>query len=240
MKKKPPSGGFFFPSVLSVSFPSSVSARGIIDSFADLQPNHSVMTEPISASPATTFDWRWKPFSALDAREVYDLLGARSEVFVVEQNCLYADVDGLDLDAWHLLVYANDATDATNSAHNELAAYLRVLLPNAQACTEGDVRIGRVLTTARYRGIKLGNAMLETALAHIARQWPGVPVRLHAQAHLQRFYGAFGFTPISDVHDEDGIAHVWMRAVQSLSARRIDQPPHVLGDHARRIVACRK
>jgi len=171
------------------------------------------MTEPISASPAPTFDWRWKPFAALDAREVHDLLGARSDVFVVEQRCVYADVDGLDLDAWHLLVYATNATNATNRGRDELAGYLRVLLPDAETATLGDVRIGRVLTTARYRGIKLGHALLETALAHIARQWPGVPVRLHAQAHLQRFYGAFGFAPISDVHDEDGIAHVWMRAV---------------------------
>ncbi|OXH81234.1 drug:proton antiporter, partial [Burkholderia multivorans] len=53
---------------------------------------------------------------------------------------------------------------------------------------------------------------LARALEHIRAQWPDTPVSLHAQAHLQRFYGAFGFTPSSDVHDEDGIAHVWMRS----------------------------
>lgn len=160
------------------------------------------MNEPFHLPSVAALDWRWKPFAALDAKEVYDLLAARSNVFVVEQQCVYGDVDGLDIDAWHLLAYA------TNGGRAQLAGYLRVLLPDAQ---EPDVRIGRVLTTADYRGIKLGNALLQTALAHIARQWPGVPVRLHAQAHLQRFYGAFGFAPVSDVHDEDGIPHVWMR-----------------------------
>jgi ElaA protein len=163
------------------------------------------MNEPSPLSSAVAFDWRWKPFAALDTQEVYDLLAARSVVFVVEQNCVYGDIDGLDIDAWHLLAYATkDGRD-----RRELAGYLRVLLPDAG---ESDVRIGRVLTTANYRGIRLGNALLETALAHIARQWPGIPVRLHAQAHLQRFYGAFGFAPVSDVHDEDGIPHVWMRS----------------------------
>ncbi|PXW26525.1 GNAT family N-acetyltransferase [Paraburkholderia caballeronis] len=163
------------------------------------------MNEPTSTPHAMNFDWRWKPFAALDTKEVYELLAARSAVFVVEQNCAYGDIDGLDLDAWHLLAYA------TSGERAGLAGYLRVLLPDA---ADADVRIGRVLTTDGFRGIKLGNALLEQALAHIARQWPGVPVRLHAQAHLQRFYGAFGFEPVSDVHDEDGIPHVWMRSIQ--------------------------
>ena len=90
-----------------------------------------------------------------------------------------------------------------------IAGYLRVLLPDSG---DPDVRIGRVLTTAGYRGIRLGNALLERAIRHIAGQWPGVPIRLHAQAHLQPFYGAFGFEAISDVHEEDGIPHIWMRS----------------------------
>ncbi|HTH60466.1 MAG TPA: GNAT family N-acetyltransferase [Paraburkholderia sp.] len=163
------------------------------------------MNEMSLLPSAATFDWRWKPFAGLDAREVYDVLAARSAVFVVEQACVYDDVDGLDVDAWHLFAYA------TKNGRAALAGYLRVLVPGVPGTENADVRIGRVLTTADYRGIKLGNALLETALSHIARQWPGVPVRLHAQAHLQRFYGAFGFLPVSDVHDEDGIPHVWMR-----------------------------
>jgi len=153
--------------------------------------------------PLPQFDWRWKAFDALDTREVYEMLKVRSEVFVVEQNCVYGDIDGIDVDAWHLFAW--------DVSHGRLAiaGYLRVLLPDA---ADPDVRIGRVLTTADYRGIRLGNALLERALHHIAQQWPGVPMRLHAQAHLQKFYGAFGFKPVSDIHDEDGIPHVWMRS----------------------------
>jgi ElaA protein len=150
-------------------------------------------------------EWRWKRFDDLTTAEVYDMLAARSAVFVVEQNCVYGDIDGLDVDAWHLFAYAPAETRPA------LAGYLRVLLPGFPHDTEKEVRIGRVLTTAKYRGLKLGNAMLERALHHILAQWPDAPVSLHAQAHLQKFYGAFGFMPSSGVHDEDGIPHVWMR-----------------------------
>ncbi len=97
----------------------------------------------------------------------------------------------------------------SRGAGTKLAGYLRVLLPDE---AEPDIRIGRVLTTVDFRGVGLGSAMLERALHHIYAQWPGMPIRLDAQAHLQAFYGAFGFEPVSDVHEEDGIPHVWMRS----------------------------
>lgn len=164
------------------------------------------MTEPqhIATAPLAQLEWRWKAFDDLTTAEVYAMLAARSAVFVVEQNCLYADIDGLDTQAWHLFAFGPGAS------RPPLASYLRVLLPDAE---NTDIRIGRVLTTAEFRGIGLGNAMLERALTHIRAQWPGTPIRLHAQAHLQAFYGAFGFAPISDIHEEDGIPHVWMRSV---------------------------
>ncbi|SAK63799.1 GCN5-like N-acetyltransferase [Caballeronia hypogeia] len=152
-------------------------------------------------------EWRWKRFDDLTTTEVYDMLAARSAVFVVEQNCVYGDIDGLDIDAWHLFAYG----EAEEGKRAALAGYLRVLLPGHPDESEKDVRIGRVLTTAKFRGLKLGNAMLARALEHILKQWPAEPISLHAQAHLQGFYGAFGFVPSSGVHDEDGIPHVWMR-----------------------------
>lgn len=186
------------------------------------------MTEPARDSHES-LDWRWKPFSSLTAVEVYDMLQARNEVFVVEQQCVYNDVDGLDKDAWHLLAYSADARtgnveaqvdsqvdSTTRSPSSErtpapvLAGYLRVLLPDE---SDTDIRIGRVLTTSDFRGVGLGSAMLEQALRHIVAQWPDAAIKLHAQAHLQMFYGAFGFEPISEVHDDDGIPHIWMRSV---------------------------
>lgn len=161
------------------------------------------MTTQSPALPLPQFDWRWKAFDALETREIYEMLRVRSEVFVVEQNCVYGDIDGLDTDAWHLFAWD------TAGERPAIAGYLRVLLPDSG---DPDVRIGRVLTTAGYRGIRLGNALLERAIRQIAGQWPGVPMRLHAQAHLQKFYGACGFKPVSEIHDEDGIPHVWMRS----------------------------
>jgi ElaA protein len=161
-------------------------------------------SQQTAATRLAQLEWRWKAFNALTSVEVYEMLAARSAVFVVEQNCVYADIDGLDTQAWHLSAYGQADSEAPS-----LAAYLRVLLPDAD---DGDIRIGRVLTTAPFRGIGLGNAMLERVLVHIRSQWPGTPIRLHAQAHLQKFYGAFGFAPVSEIHDEDGIPHVWMRS----------------------------
>ncbi|RZF29532.1 GNAT family N-acetyltransferase [Paraburkholderia sp. UYCP14C] len=161
-----------------------------------------------AAARLAQLEWRWKPFGDMTGVEVYEMLAARSGVFVIEQNCLYGDIDGLDVDAWHLLAYGN----GDDGAPPALAGYLRVLLPDA---ADADVRIGRVLTTASFRGIGLGNAMLERSLAHIRTQWPDTPIRLHAQAHLQGFYGAFGFEPVSEIHEEDGIPHVWMRSLRA-------------------------
>lgn len=162
-------------------------------------------SQQTAAARLAQLEWRWKSFADLTSVEVYEMLAARSAVFVVEQNCVYGDIDGLDMQAWHLSAYGS----AADAARAPLAGYLRVLLPDAD---DADVRIGRVLTTAPFRGIGLGNAMLERALVHIRAQWPGTPIRLHAQAHLQKFYGAFGFAPVSEIHDEDGIPHVWMRS----------------------------
>jgi ElaA protein len=159
-----------------------------------------------AATRLAQLEWRWKTFADLTSVEVYEMLAARSAVFVVEQNCVYADIDGLDPQAWHLLAYGAEA----GAGLPPLAGYLRVLLPDAD---DTDLRIGRVLTMAPFRGIGLGNAMLEHVLVQIRAQWPGTPIRLHAQAHLQGFYGAFGFAPVSAIHNEDGIPHVWMRSV---------------------------
>jgi len=160
------------------------------------------MTMHFSAIPHANLShltWDWKAFSTLVAHEDYTMLKVRSDVFVVEQNCAYSDIDNLDINAWHLFAWDGSA----------LAAYLRVLPPDAH---DSDIRIGRVLTSPHHRGIRLGHALLERSMQHIAAQWADVPMRLHAQAHLQKFYGAFGFKAISDVHDEDGIPHVWMRS----------------------------
>ncbi len=160
--------------------------------------NAPVMSSPL-VSPAD-FEWRWRSFAELTSLEVYTLLAARSAVFVLEQNCVWRDIDYADFAAWHFGAYA---------PQDRLAGYLRVL---AAADGESEVCIGRVLTTAAFRGRGLGKMMMARALMHIREQWPGCAVRLHAQARLESFYCAFGFERTSALHDEDGIPHLWMRA----------------------------
>lgn len=144
--------------------------------------------------------WHCKPHSDLSKHELYAALALRTQVFVVEQNCPYLEVDGRDLegDTCHLLGWQGD----------ELVAYLRLLDP---ALNEGDVVIGRVVTAASARGTGLGHGMMEQALQACAQRWPDVPVYLSAQAHLQGYYGRYGFAAVTDEYLEDDIPHIGMR-----------------------------
>lgn len=137
--------------------------------------------------------WSCSRLETLDARSLYAVLKLRSEVFVVEQQCVYLDPDGADLEAWHLL-----GRDEAGS----LQAYARLL--------EGP-RIGRVVTAPGARGAGQGRALMQQAIAECERLWPGQGIELSAQAHLQRFYASLGFEPTSAVYDEDGIPHIDMK-----------------------------
>ncbi|MFG6468905.1 GNAT family N-acetyltransferase [Roseateles sp. BYS87W] len=143
--------------------------------------------------------WQCTPFADLGVEALYDLLALRSEVFVVEQQCIFQDIDGLDRHTWHLLGRQSDGT---------LGAYARLIPPGLKGA---DALIGRVVTAPSARGNGSGRALMTEALAACERLWPGHPLTLHAQAHLQGFYASFGFTPVGDTYMEDGIAHIEMR-----------------------------
>jgi ElaA protein len=142
--------------------------------------------------------WTWHRFADLGVDALYDMLALRAKVFVVEQGP-FLDPDGADRQAWHLL---------GRNAAGELLAYLRVLDPGVKF---PEVSIGRVVVDASLRGQGLGHDLMREGLAHCAAQWPGQPVRIGAQAHLQRFYNRHGFHTVSDEYLEDGIPHVRMR-----------------------------
>lgn len=144
--------------------------------------------------------WRCAPFGELSAGEVHDLYRARIAVFIVEQACLFQDVDGLDPACWHLLGYPSTGAGG-------LLAYARLVPPGARYA---EPSIGRVLTTAAGRGRGAGKALMREALARTRALWPGRPVRIGAQAYLERFYGGFGFVRDSEPYDEDGIPHIEM------------------------------
>jgi ElaA protein len=118
----------------------------------------------------------WRSFQQLTTSELYLLLRLRRQVFVVEQQCAYLDIDGTDQRADHLLAWDTD---------DDLSGYLRVFVPNP---SDAVARIGRVATSSRHRGTGLGHWLMEEALGFVGRQYGDVAVELSTQAYLERFY----------------------------------------------------
>ena len=156
-------------------------------------------------SPAISSALRWQlsPFDELPARELYAAMRLRAEVFVVEQQCAFADPDGHDPRALHLLGWRDAAPDEPPA----LLAYARIFAPGA---LYAEASIGRVVTSPAARGAGLGRALMAEALARTASLFPGAPVRLAAQQRLEKFYTALGFRTVSTSFLEDGIVHVYM------------------------------
>jgi ElaA protein len=145
-----------------------------------------------------TLGWSWQRFEDLGVEGVYDMLALRARVFVLEQGP-YLDPDGVDRHAWHLL---------GRNATGELLAYLRVVDP---AVKFDEPSIGRVVVDPAIRGRGEGHALMREGVARCNAAWPGLPIRISAQEHLQRFYGRHGFETVSAVYLEDRIAHVQMQ-----------------------------
>ncbi|MEB0013565.1 GNAT family N-acetyltransferase [Glaciimonas sp. Gout2] len=143
-------------------------------------------------------DWSWLPFQDLSASQTYDMLALRQQVFVVEQKCVFQDADGIDQQCWHGLGYLPNAG---------LVAYARIAPPGV---VYAEASIGRVVTASTLRGMNAGHALMNQAMAQVAKLFPGHAIKIGAQAHLQRFYGRYGFEPIGEVYDEDGIPHIQM------------------------------
>lgn len=146
-----------------------------------------------------TIRWHCLPFDTLPNLILYDLLRLRSEVFVVEQNCVFQDIDRQDMDAHHLLGY-NEA--------GELAAYAR-LFPAGVSYAEAS--IGRVIVAQPFRQYGLGRELMRQALAHSDALFGPQPNKIGAQQHLEHFYNEFGYEQCGPMYVEDGIPHIPMR-----------------------------
>lgn len=142
-------------------------------------------------------DWTWARFSSLSLDDLYDALALRCRVFILEQGP-YQDPDGLDRVSWHLL---------GRDGAGRLQAYLRIVDPG---CKFAEPSMGRVITAPEVRGTGLGRTLVAEGLARSDAAWPGRGHRISAQAHLQRFYGGFGFTTVGEPYAEDDIPHVEM------------------------------
>lgn len=146
----------------------------------------------------TGIDWRLAPFEALTGRQVHDLLALRQRVFVVEQTCVFQEIDGRDPLARHLFGLCDGA----------LVACAR-LLP---ATSEKPRSIGRVATAPQARGRGLGRAIMGEALRILMAEDGAAPVFLSAQARLvERLYAPLGFAVVGAPYLEDDISHVDMR-----------------------------
>lgn len=145
-----------------------------------------------------TLTWRCLPFDALHVRTLYALLQLRTEVFVMEQNCVFQDMDGADAQCFHLLCETADKT---------LVACAR-LVP--AGLTFAEASIGRVVTRPAARGGGLGHVLMREAVQALHGLWGVQPIRIGAQAHLQAFYRQHGFEPDGPIYIEDGIDHIEM------------------------------
>jgi len=143
-------------------------------------------------------DFKWIPFSGLTSKQVYEILSLRSQVFVVEQNCVYLDPDGKDFDTLHLLGYDDGL----------LATYMRLFLP-----TESNqfIVFGRIVTAPTERMKGYGKRLMQEMLAYCDKHYPDVIIKCSAQYYLKQFYESFEFKTCSDIYDEDGIPHIAMQ-----------------------------
>lgn len=137
-------------------------------------------------------------FDELTNVQLYDLLKLRQDIFIIEQNCIYPDIDGYDKKASHLLIYE----------HDELAAYSRIFAPDIKYNTETS--IGRIIVSPKKRGGSLGKKLIEKSISYCITNYPKSDIRIEAQAKLKNYYSKFGFIGDSDVYPVDGIDHLQM------------------------------
>ena len=139
-----------------------------------------------------------KYFDDLTVPELYDILQLREEVFQMEQNCIYKDIDDKDKKCFHLMLYKEQ----------ELVAYCR-LVP-AGISYDGYASIGRVVSKPIYRKDGFGRQLMEQAMQKMTQVFPHLSIKIYAQAYLQKFYESFGFVRVSDEYMEDDIPHIAM------------------------------
>ncbi|MGE5096176.1 MAG: GNAT family N-acetyltransferase [Betaproteobacteria bacterium] len=174
--------------------------------------------------------WRCAPFDELTPREIHDMFQARSAAFVVEQSCVFLDIDGIDPACWHLVGYMQAGPGLRRGDEGSGVAGMRaeaasdVLVATARLVPPGvkfaEPSIGRVVTMSAVRGTGLGRVLMREAIAHAERLWPRQAIRVAAQQHLETFYASLGFVTTSAPYMEDGIPHVDMLRPPSKVAGR--------------------
>ena len=137
-------------------------------------------------------------FKALSSSQLEAIFRLRQNVFIIEQQCFYEDIDGSDQVASHLLLQLND----------ELAGYLRIFKPGIKY--ENAASLGRIVVQKNYRGTKIGKLLISKGIEIVRLNYPNSKIKIEAQAALENYYSEFGFITISDVYEVDQIPHVLM------------------------------
>jgi ElaA protein len=141
--------------------------------------------------------WSCKNFTELSNQELYSILRLRNEVFIVEQNCPYQDLDNKDQKSWHLMGWKND----------QLLAYTRLLPPGL---SYAECSIGRVVSSPSARRTGIGKELMKVSIEECNRLFNHTPIRIGAQLYLLEFYKSFSFEPRGNIYLEDGIRHIEM------------------------------
>ena len=139
-----------------------------------------------------------KHFSELNIKQLYDLLQLRSEVFVVEQDCVYQDIDGKDKQAIHVLGYKDQ----------KLVAYTRIFKPGDYF---KESSIGRVVVSEKERKYKYGYEIMKASINVVKEEYNKEAIIISAQTHLKTFYNNLGFLEVGEEYLEDGIPHIKMK-----------------------------
>lgn len=142
-------------------------------------------------------EWKIISFESLSVHELYDILRLRSEIFVVEQNCVYLDLDGKDQKALHLF----------GTFEGKIVAHARLLKPGISFV---HASIGRVTVDAKYRERKWGHELMRQAIEGILEHYGATQITIGAQLYLKKFYESHGFVQTSEMYLEDDIPHIQM------------------------------
>lgn len=143
---------------------------------------------------------KWKHtnrFKKLSPIDLYNILKLRQDVFIIEQNCIYDDIDGLDPDCEHLMLYDN----------YKLVAYSRIVPAGKKFALPS---IGRIVVAKEYRGDGLGRRLVKKSV-DLLRSAGQQQIVIEAQSYLHKFYESIGFIKISDLYEVDGIDHIKMK-----------------------------
>ena len=142
-------------------------------------------------------NFQCKTFEELKVEELYKILRLRAEVFILEQNSLYQDLDNNDQKALHIFA----------AKEGQIFAYSRILQPGVKY---SETSIGRIITIENLRGLGIGKLLVKESLAQCFKRWPKTSISISAQHRLETFYANLGFTTVSSPYLEDGIPHIKM------------------------------